>query len=131
MATGWSGAEITSGGSTYYDREQADRRSRAHGPRANSSDYFDHYVEKAEAREAEKREAEEYRNSVECDREWRTRYETKERYATGNPEPRFPDDGDEDFTERAMEWQDWQARKDEYLMRVEGEQIAARIGRRW
>lgn len=130
VATGWSGAEITNGGSTYYDREQADRRSRARGPRGNTSDYFDHYAEKAEAREAEKREVEEYRNSVESDREWRTRYEAKECYATGNPEPRFPDDSDENFTERFIEWQNWHARKDEFLVRAEGEELAARISRR-
>ncbi|MEY2227461.1 MULTISPECIES: hypothetical protein [unclassified Streptomyces] len=129
VAREWADVQNSSG-STSYDRKYAERRSRGVVPKINSSDYSDHYAEKAAAREAGQREAKEYRDAVECDREWRTRYEAKERYATGNPEPHFPDASDEEYTERSTEWRNWHARKDEYLMRAEGEQIAARISRR-
>lgn len=135
MATGWSGAEVTSGGSTYYDREQASRRSRGAAPKVSGSDYSDHYAEKAAAREAAQRTAEGMR---EWDQAWRERYERDARllpFLTEDPEPYplglpSPDDPDADILEASAEQSAWMERRDQFLKRAEGEELAARIFRR-
>ncbi|MEU0577875.1 hypothetical protein ABZ465_11355 [Streptomyces griseoincarnatus] len=127
---GWSWAQISgNGGSTNYDRRQADRRSRALAPK-EASGHADHYAAKAEARKAERREAEEYRESVKWSRHWSDRQAAEVSFSADDPEPRVGTPDDDDFLERMAEHDAWTKRRDAYLQRAEGEELAARISRR-
>ncbi|MFJ1930545.1 hypothetical protein [Streptomyces sp. NPDC088131] len=134
MTTSWSGAELRNGGSSSYDRKYgaywSSRQNRTHGDTRP-----DHYAEKAAARERDQRRAQE-------DDEWgRSSRERDERAAkllsfrAEDPEPwplglPSPDDSDNDIFQASAEQSAWQKRRDEYLMRAEGEELAARISRR-
>ncbi|MFG3211039.1 hypothetical protein [Streptomyces tendae] len=128
--TGWSWAHISGdGGSTNYDRRQADRRSRALAPRSNGNYHSDHYAAKAEAREAMRREAEEYRAAVKNSHEWRDRDDAGKRFDRDNPRPPATDPDDPDFLERMAEEDAWWKQREECITRAEGEKLAARIAR--
>ncbi|MEV1009806.1 hypothetical protein [Streptomyces sp. NPDC049881] len=133
--TGWSWAEISGdGGSTNYDRRQADRRSRALAPRPNGNDHSDHYAAKAEARERAERNEQLAHEWERSHKEWSNRDEIKRRFAANDPEPwpfglPGPNDPDHDIFEASAEQQAWEKRRDEYLARAEGEQLAAQISR--
>ncbi|MFF4578235.1 hypothetical protein ACFY15_07525 [Streptomyces sp. NPDC001373] len=129
--TTWEGAAVQGGGgSTSYDKEYARRWSRSRA--ANSSvDRFDHYEEKARAREAAQREADEYRERIRVMHEIDERDGALKAFRADDPEPRTPGPDADDFLERMTEHDAWTKRRNKYLARVEGEALAARIGRRW
>ncbi|MEU9266343.1 hypothetical protein AB0E04_12945 [Streptomyces sp. NPDC048251] len=130
--TAWSWAEISGNkGSSTYDRQYADHRSRALAPSSSVDTRALHYQEKAEAREAEQREAEEYQRDTETRRKGSEIREAEQRFEDDDPRPRCPDVDDADYSERMGEWVAWESRKSKYLRRAEGEELAARIGRRW
>ncbi|MET9320797.1 hypothetical protein ABZX75_11515 [Streptomyces sp. NPDC003038] len=106
--TTWNGAEVSGGG----------------------SDYSDHYAEKAAAREAERREVEEYRQALADSREWETEYQANLKYQRENPRPHVPDADDPEFYARIAEDLNWAASREKYVTRAEGEELAARIFRR-
>ncbi|MGW1673765.1 hypothetical protein [Streptomyces sp. NPDC002324] len=134
--TAWSWAEISgAGGSTSYDRKYAERRSRSAAPRVSSSDYADHYAEKAAAREREQRRAQEDREWTESSRERDERELRLLKFRADDPEPwplglPIPGDPDNDISEASTEQQAWENRRDQFLQRAEGEELAARISRR-
>ncbi|MGW6012350.1 hypothetical protein [Streptomyces sp. NPDC055210] len=130
MGTIWETADVNSGGSTHSDQGQATRRSRRMSQtRQTFTGNLDHYAEKAEAREAARRETEDYQDSVKYSHEWRDRHAAGERFDRDNPKPRTTTPDAPDFLERMSEQDAWQRRRDDYLMRAEGEEIAARISR--
>lgn len=110
----WSGAELHHGGSTSADRRYFERRNRA--PRDIVSGRWNVYEEKALAREAAQREAEEYSREI----EQRERDELLLPFLADDPRP-----------DMLTEMSDWEQRRDKYLMRAEGEKIASRIARRF
>ncbi|MFC7814325.1 hypothetical protein ACFUTR_06690 [Streptomyces sp. NPDC057367] len=128
--TAWSWAEIDGqGGSTTSDRRYADAMSRRMAPRSNPNDHSDHYAEKAKAREAERQEAEEYRNLRSVLREADTRYDALNAFRADDPEPFTTTPDADDFLERMAEHAEWVKRRDAYLQRAEGEELAARVAR--
>ncbi|MFJ8000166.1 hypothetical protein ACIQ7D_24005 [Streptomyces sp. NPDC096310] len=129
--TAWSWAEVgNSGGSTTYDREYADRRSRARAPRSNPNDHSDHYAEKAAAREADRREAEEYRQALADSREWAAENAANIAFQGENPRPRIPAHmNDPEFGKQLAEDLDWVGERDKHVLRAEGEALAAEIYR--
>ncbi|MHC0434349.1 hypothetical protein ACX6XY_29880 [Streptomyces sp. O3] len=136
--TAWSWAEIDGqGGSTTSDRKYADGMSRRMAQSRNSggSAYADHYAEKAAAREREKRTAAGIREWDESARERDERAMKLLTFRADDPEPwpfglPSPDDPDHDIFEASEEQQAWEKRRDKYLQRAEGEELAARISRR-
>ncbi|MFI8422344.1 hypothetical protein [Streptomyces sp. NPDC085479] len=131
MGTFWEAAELNGdGGSTTHDRGYAERWSRRAAESSTRSDYSDHYAEKAAAREAAQREAEDYRRSLQWAQEGRKTRDEEHQFEVNDPKPVWPNPNDSDYHEREGEWIAWQARKEKHLARVEGEKLAARISRR-
>ncbi|MGA5407246.1 hypothetical protein ACPCSC_08270 [Streptomyces lavendulocolor] len=130
IARQWAEVQAGSSGSSYGDREYGERWSREQRrtPKPESG-YLDHYAEKAAAREAAQREAEEYGRAVENSRQWRERYEAGEEWQKDNPRPRAATPDQDDFLERMAEVSAWEKAREKYLARVEGEKLAARIFR--
>ncbi|MFF4582955.1 hypothetical protein ACFY15_31930 [Streptomyces sp. NPDC001373] len=132
----WAEVQGSSSGSSYGDREYGERWSR--DQRRNpmpGSDHLEHYAEKAEAREREQRKAQEDREWTESSRARDEREVKLLTFRASDPEPwplGLPSPGDpvNDIFEASVEQQDWQRRRDEYLLRAEGEELAARISRR-
>ncbi|MFE9974220.1 hypothetical protein ACFYRD_26520 [Streptomyces hirsutus] len=122
-------ARMQQGSTDNADRLIAERRA-ASSAVSHSDAMQDVYAERSAAREAEQREAEEYRDAVENSHEWRDRHSVGERFDRDNPRPRVGSPDDLDFLKRMAEESAWLKRRDEYLQRAEGEELAARIFRR-
>ncbi|MFI7357337.1 hypothetical protein ACIBTP_25800 [Streptomyces avidinii] len=132
MGTSWDAVEPNNRSSITYDREYADRKSRrlaAENP--TRADFSDHYAEEAAAREAAKRETEDYLRSLQWAKEYDETREDERRFEATDPRPAWPDRNDSDYHEKEGEWIAWQGRQQKYLARAEGERLAARISRRW
>ncbi|MBO8203040.1 hypothetical protein JW613_32890 [Streptomyces smyrnaeus] len=133
--TGWSWAEIQGGSSTNYDREKADRRSRALAPRSNVNGHHDHYAEKAAAREAELRDANQQEYSEQWDERKRDIEEKLRPFLADDPQPHDPGDlpGDEpsEWFQASQEFEAWWERRQKYLDKLDGEEIAALVSRRY
>ncbi|MFC7922214.1 hypothetical protein [Streptomyces cinereoruber] len=128
---GWDFADIQNGsgtGRTEADKEYGRRWSREQRQGSSQESIIaDHYAEKAAAREAERREAEEWAAKVKEDRESHKREELARTFWEDEPAP-ISDPSHPDFLSSMNE-----ARKrlNAHIQRAEGEELAARIFRRW
>lgn len=113
------------------DRLIAERRAGSSAV-SHSDSLADHYAERAARKEAEQREAEDDAHWEKMQRVRDERNAAVRGFETEDPHPYpfglpSPDDPDNDIVAAYSETLAWEKRRDDYLARAEGEELAAQI----